>query len=252
MGKNRLTIFAILFTVFVPGMSWAHGGGLDSLGCHNDRQRGGYHCHRGPLAGMSFASKADALKALQKLQGNQKPAEESSARQFDYRSQVGMAEVNPGGQLCLMIQNEKLTPGTPVSLVLALVSEPQSVNKAVILRRLIEPCSSVVVTGVTGESDSFYVLKLTSSSLGPRHVAIAVVNPAEEFEIEKDLVSADLDRDGQKEFFRLCMSQEGVHLTVWSAAPLQGKPKWHRYFYLGYDVEPTCTDKDHEEPPNGH
>ncbi len=66
-----------------------------------------------------------------------------------------MAEVNPGGQLCLMIQNEKLTPGTPVSLVLALVSEPQSVNKAVILRRLTEPCSSVVVTGVTGESDSF-------------------------------------------------------------------------------------------------
>jgi len=37
-----------------------HGGGLDALGCHNDRQRGGYHCHRGPLAGRSFASKAQA------------------------------------------------------------------------------------------------------------------------------------------------------------------------------------------------
>lgn len=26
----------------------AHGGGLNAEGCHNDRQRGGYHCHRTP------------------------------------------------------------------------------------------------------------------------------------------------------------------------------------------------------------
>ena len=25
----------------------AHGGGLDANGCHHDRKRGGYHCHRG-------------------------------------------------------------------------------------------------------------------------------------------------------------------------------------------------------------
>jgi hypothetical protein len=25
----------------------AHGGGLDRHGCHHDRKRGGYHCHRG-------------------------------------------------------------------------------------------------------------------------------------------------------------------------------------------------------------
>lgn len=25
---------------------YAHSGGLDSKGCHNDRKRGGYHCHR--------------------------------------------------------------------------------------------------------------------------------------------------------------------------------------------------------------
>ncbi len=24
----------------------AHGGGLDQQGCHHDRKRGGYHCHR--------------------------------------------------------------------------------------------------------------------------------------------------------------------------------------------------------------
>jgi hypothetical protein len=31
--------------------AWAHGGGLNAEGCHNDRKNGGYHCHRGPAAG---------------------------------------------------------------------------------------------------------------------------------------------------------------------------------------------------------
>ncbi|MBB4954625.1 hypothetical protein H4S14_002514 [Agrobacterium vitis] len=25
--------------------AFAHGGGLDSNGCHHDRKKGGYHCH---------------------------------------------------------------------------------------------------------------------------------------------------------------------------------------------------------------
>ncbi len=28
-----------------------HGGGLNREGCHNDRKRGTYHCHRKPKAG---------------------------------------------------------------------------------------------------------------------------------------------------------------------------------------------------------
>ncbi|MGO1000518.1 excalibur calcium-binding domain-containing protein [Lysobacter sp. CA196] len=31
--------------------AWAHGGGLNAEGCHNDRKHGDYHCHRGPAAG---------------------------------------------------------------------------------------------------------------------------------------------------------------------------------------------------------
>jgi len=42
----------------------AHGGGLDKLGCHHNRKAGGYHCHRGPLAGQHFNSKRDAANAI--------------------------------------------------------------------------------------------------------------------------------------------------------------------------------------------
>jgi len=34
----------------------AHGGGLNAEGCHNDRKRGGYHCHRGSSVGRSTPS----------------------------------------------------------------------------------------------------------------------------------------------------------------------------------------------------
>jgi Excalibur calcium-binding domain len=36
-------VAAFIFTDFV----WAHGGGLNADGCHNDRKLGDYHCHRG-------------------------------------------------------------------------------------------------------------------------------------------------------------------------------------------------------------
>lgn len=40
------------------GTAVAHGGGLDGNGCHNDRKRGGYHCHRGSNVGKSYSSKS--------------------------------------------------------------------------------------------------------------------------------------------------------------------------------------------------
>jgi hypothetical protein len=54
----------LLGVLLAPAPVVAHGGGLDGRGCHNDRKNGGYHCHRGPLAGQSFASSGDAARAL--------------------------------------------------------------------------------------------------------------------------------------------------------------------------------------------
>lgn len=40
----------LVFTVAMLTLAapvFSHGGGLDASGCHHDRKRGGYHCHRG-------------------------------------------------------------------------------------------------------------------------------------------------------------------------------------------------------------
>ncbi len=59
-----LPLVVSFLTVAAVEFAHEHGGGLDSLGCHNDRKRGEYHCHRGELAGRTFASKVEAEKAL--------------------------------------------------------------------------------------------------------------------------------------------------------------------------------------------
>ncbi|WP_200922375.1 excalibur calcium-binding domain-containing protein [Sphingomonas sp. Leaf17] len=41
-----------------PDRLYAHGGGLNAAGCHNDRKNGGYHCHGG--TGQSTAPRSAA------------------------------------------------------------------------------------------------------------------------------------------------------------------------------------------------
>jgi hypothetical protein len=48
------------------------------------------------------------------------------------------------------------------------------------------------------------------------------------------------DRPRSDLSFRSCASREGVHLTAWRA----GARVWHQYFYLAYDVDPTCTAEE--------
>jgi len=71
--------------------------------------------------------------------------------------------------------------------------------------------------------------------------AIGVLNFTGAFRRNGMEVSADLDHDGRREYFRSCASVEGVHFTVWTDAPLTGELRWHQYRYLGYDATPTCT-----------
>jgi hypothetical protein len=43
---------------------------------------------------------------------------------------------------------------------------------------------------------------------------------------------------------RACTASQAMHLTVWAGKPLSSKRLWRQYWYLGYDVEPTCKSAD--------
>jgi hypothetical protein len=41
-----------------PAPAFAHGGGLNAEGCHNNRKTGDYHCHRGSSSGRASTPRA--------------------------------------------------------------------------------------------------------------------------------------------------------------------------------------------------
>ncbi|GLS79262.1 excalibur calcium-binding domain-containing protein [Paracoccus marinus] len=46
MHRSCLVAAALAAFPLWQGAAVAHPGGLDASGCHHDRKRGGYHCHR--------------------------------------------------------------------------------------------------------------------------------------------------------------------------------------------------------------
>jgi hypothetical protein len=168
---------------------------------------------------------------------------QSQGKSFDFKSQVGVVDVNERGNMCLIIPNAALNSGVAVNLVV--LSPRQWVVKARIKEKLGESCSNNPDTS----DASFYSLELGSSTSRfkieiRQAAAIAVVSPTR-VAVQNGKASVDLDKDGRREFFRDCTSNEGIHLTLWSGKPLRGKRQWHFYYYLGYDVVPSCKKKDY-------
>jgi hypothetical protein len=157
---------------------------------------------------------------------------------YDYASSVGVAVLSET-RVCLAINNRQLSPGNPVSLVVA--SIPQSLVQAEVVGPGSETCGA---SQLHDSGSNVYELRLRSGTLPPMMPVIAVTNSSRPLQKIGTVVSGDLAGNGGREFFRLCNSTEGIHLTVWSGKPLIGKRKWHTYYYLGYDMQPNCTSKD--------
>lgn len=44
-GELMRYLIATLLLAVSATFGWAHGGGTDANGCHQDHKNGGYHCH---------------------------------------------------------------------------------------------------------------------------------------------------------------------------------------------------------------
>ncbi len=161
-------------------------------------------------------------------------------KKFDYLSQIGTIELSLDGGGCLTIREGSLKVGAPVSVIH--LASPQAHTTAVIEKKLIKACSR---DPDRDAEDSSYQLKMPAELDASESIALGIVGFSGAFELRDGLIRADLSGVGIKDSFRDCTSSEGVHLTVWNGEPLKGTRKWHRYFYLGYDVEPNCTEKDY-------
>lgn len=162
---------------------------------------------------------------------------------FDFKSHVGVVDVNERGNTCLIISNGGLSYGIPVNIIV--LSKRQSIVRARIKEKLGQSCSH----NPDIQDASFYSLEFGASenafTMKERQTAGIAVVSERGIVVQHGKASVDLDNDGRREFFRDCTSNEGVHLTVWTGVPLLGKRRWHFYYYLGYDVVPSCKRKDY-------
>jgi len=166
----------------------------------------------------------------------------TQGKSFDFESRVGVVDVNERDEKCLIISNAALSKGAAITLIV--LSNLQSVVHATIKEKLGQSCSYNPDTN----DASFYSLQLDDKAfqMNQRQAAAIAVLTATRVVVRRAKASVDLDNDGRREFFRDCTSNEGIHLTVWTGSPLRGKRRWHFYYYLGYDVVPSCKRKDWE------
>jgi len=163
----------------------------------------------------------------------------SQQKQFDYNYHIGIVSIGMDNQICFDIKNPNLHPGDYIKIIS--LDRPQSIAQATVIERIDKTCSK---QDKNDESENHYKLKHLKGKIEPSAISIGVVNPEAQFIVRNGIVSGDLDGDGKKEYFRICASSEGLHLSVWSGKALTGKRQWHRYYYLGYDIEGDCTEKE--------
>ena len=157
------------------------------------------------------------------------------SRPFNFKSQIGVVTINSSGDICLTIPLANLTEGEPVQLVVP--DKPQRLVSAAVQRRLSDSCTE---SSDFSEHVSSYAVRI-SERFDSGTVGFAVVGSGSKFRVANGFARADLNRDGNKEYFRACTSLEGLQLTIWSGRPLKGVKRWHHYYYLGYDLESNCT-----------
>lgn len=185
---------------------------------------------------------------------------QGETNRFDFNSRLGVVDADSqGGSLCLTIANANLPEGSRIQIVsphataikkrkpsgirsVAWEGADPAVATAIVQRKLAGSCSRDAA--INDSNYHFYSLALVTGEFGPENIGIGSVGISDSVRVARGLASVDANGDGRREYFRMCTSHEGLHLTVWSGIPLTGVRRWHEYYYLGYDTPPTCTSRE--------
>lgn len=180
----------------------------------------------------------------------------SLAAGFDHTARTGIVHLDKAGAPLLEIPSTNagrppsLEAGATVSVVIV---EPGGVQRLVRAKTAgaavsVPPGDSRLHhDGATVDTTRYKLAIIGDAELRPGATGFGIAGIADNCETSETVVSCDLEPGGPPYFFRVCASREGLHFSVWSSKPLDGARRWHAYYYLGYDVEPDCTDRDYAD-----
>jgi hypothetical protein len=136
--------------------------------------------------------------------------------------------------VCLALPGGPVEGGTDVTLVVP--EKPQKLFRA----RIQGPRASCERLERANVSGPYYDLEGLPADAGRVPLAIAILGSTQAV-LAGGVATITLAGTKELVTVRSCTSQEGVHLTAWAGKPPDGRRLWHAYWYLGYDVEASCT-----------
>jgi len=145
---------------------------------------------------------------------------------------LGVALLSPDTLACATFLGEPRKTG---DLVYLFVLSPPRVVDGWIQARIPEACNA----GSNAEALS-YVVRLRHPLSNSAEIGIALYDPSARVEYQAGEYLVTTVGATAPLQFRQCTSAEGLHLTAWRA----NRRTWHQYWYLGADVEPTCTESE--------
>jgi hypothetical protein len=152
---------------------------------------------------------------------------------------IGVAVLSRDGQLCVAMPGPALTPGTTVTLI---QPAPQQSALVATIARSAQSCERLERAMIPGP---YYLAQgAAATAVDSGTVWVALSGKLDTRRVGSGAIVVQLSLSYPNARVRSCTSHEGLHLTVWAGAPLKTQRLWHQYYYLGYDVEPSCDDRD--------
>lgn len=161
---------------------------------------------------------------------------------FDYRARMFVADEDSSGTfVCFAATDTTLLPETKVTIVFT--GHPQHSAIGRIRSREKSPC--IPGPPMPSMDSMAYVAEMPRDTSDRIGVPIVVLGPVPKPKQLGDTVTIALEPGQPPIRFRFCASTEGLHATAWAGVPLASSRRWHAYYYLGYDVDPSCNESEY-------
>src|SRR5215471_14192372 len=152
---------------------------------------------------------------------------------------IGVAAASQDGGICIAMPGPALSAGAALTLVRP--DTPQSTFVTTILRG-VSACEVLERALVPGP---YYVARQPATTPADRAaVWVAFPGSLQTRRHASGVIVTRVSPAFPAVQVRSCTSREGLHLTAWAGAPLVSRRLLHQYYYLGYDVEPSCDERD--------
>ena len=100
-----------------------------------------------------------------------------------------------------------------------------------------ESCEALEKANVLGP---YFIVTAERNIAGP-FIGVAVLSKNSVSVVNNEVVLNSAISKG-KINFKSCTSNEGLYFSCWLGQPPTGEQLWRGYYYLGYDVEPSCQE----------